>query len=90
MAKIEASMRNSTQIVLGWNMLRNKMDDEWLNHRMICYIERGVFASLSNDDILHHFQELKSHKKKLIIEKLHHFLVRLLPSSHPKQNVKEA
>ena len=32
---------------------------------MICYIERGVFASLSNDDILHHFQELKSRKKKL-------------------------
>ncbi|KAL6906332.1 hypothetical protein ACP4OV_003933 [Aristida adscensionis] len=44
---------------------RNKMGDEWLNHRMICYIEREVFASIKNDDILQHFQELKSRKKML-------------------------
>jgi hypothetical protein len=45
--------------------LRNKMGDEWLSYRMICYIEREIFASINNDDILHHFQELKSCLKKL-------------------------
>ena len=45
--------------------LRNKMGDEWLNHRMVCYIERGVFASIKNDDIVKRFQELKTRRKKL-------------------------
>jgi len=44
---------------------RNKMGDEWLNYRMTCYIERDVFASITNDDILQYFQELKSRLKKL-------------------------
>jgi hypothetical protein len=26
--------------------LRNKMGNDWLNHRMICYIEREIFASM--------------------------------------------
>jgi hypothetical protein len=41
------------------------MGDEWLTYRMIHYIEREIFASINNDDILHHFQELKSRLKKL-------------------------
>ena len=44
---------------------RNKMGDEWLTYRMTCYIERDVFASITNDDILQYFQELKSRLKKL-------------------------
>jgi hypothetical protein len=32
---------------------------------MVCYIERDVFASIPDDDILQHFQELKSRLKKL-------------------------
>lgn len=44
---------------------RNKMGDEWLNYRMTCYIKRDVFASITNDDILQYFQELKSRLKKL-------------------------
>ena len=46
--------------------LRNKMSGEWLNHRMICYIEQAdVFANILDDDILQKFQELKSRLKKL-------------------------
>jgi hypothetical protein len=45
--------------------LSNKMGDEWLNHRMVCYIERDVFASIPDDDILQYFQELKFRLKKL-------------------------
>ena len=39
------------------------MGDEWLNHRMICYIEPGVFASIPNYDILQHFQKMMSRLK---------------------------
>jgi hypothetical protein len=44
---------------------RNKMGDDWLNHRMVCYVEREIFAAIKDDDILHHFQELKTRKMKL-------------------------
>jgi hypothetical protein len=27
---------------------------------MVCYIERDIFTSIQSDDILYHFQELKS------------------------------
>ena len=47
------------------NELRNKMGGEWLNHMMICYIERDIFADIKDDDILYHFQELKSRMNKL-------------------------
>ena len=56
---------------------RNKMADEWLNHRMVCYVERAVFATIQNDDILRHFQELKTRKKKLA-SMLHKLLLFLL------------
>jgi hypothetical protein len=32
--------------------LRNKMGSDWLNHRMVCYIERDIFSSIPNDQIL--------------------------------------
>jgi hypothetical protein len=32
---------------------------------MKCVAERAVFATIQNDDILQHFQELKTRKKKL-------------------------
>jgi len=45
--------------------LRSNMGGDWLNHRMICYIERDVFAKIKYEDILYHFQVLKSRMKKL-------------------------
>jgi hypothetical protein len=45
--------------------LRNKMGNDWLNHRMICYIEREIFASIEDDDILYHWQDLKNRLQKL-------------------------
>ena len=44
---------------------RNKMWNDWLNHWMTCYIERDVFARIKDEDILHHFQELKTRLIKL-------------------------
>jgi hypothetical protein len=43
---------------------RNEMENDWLNHRMVCYIERDIFASIQSDDILYHFQELNGRMKK--------------------------
>jgi hypothetical protein len=49
--------------------LRNKMGNDWLNHRMVCYIERDICACIQSDDILYHFQELKSSMKKNYLQK---------------------
>jgi hypothetical protein len=35
--------------------LRNKTGDEWLNHRMMCYIERDIFTSIEDAKILDYF-----------------------------------
>ena len=45
--------------------LRNKIGNNWLNHRMTCYIERDIFARIKDENILHHFQELKTPLIKL-------------------------
>ncbi|CAD6214306.1 unnamed protein product [Miscanthus lutarioriparius] len=37
---------------------RNKMNDDWLNSSMMCYIERDLFASIEDEKILKHFQGL--------------------------------
>jgi hypothetical protein len=45
--------------------LRNKMNDDWMNHSMLCYIERDIFASIEDDKILDYFQSLRSHEKQI-------------------------
>jgi len=39
--------------------LRNKMGDEWLNDLMICYTEKEIFRSISNEKIMKRFAEMK-------------------------------
>jgi hypothetical protein len=38
--------------------LCNKMGDEWLNDRLVTYIERDVLLTINNDVILAHFQQM--------------------------------
>ena len=38
--------------------LCNKMDDQWLNDRIVTYIERYDLLTISNDVILTHFQQM--------------------------------
>ena len=45
--------------------LRNKTGDEWLNHRMVCYIERDIFASIEDEKILKYFQHMRTRKVNL-------------------------
>jgi hypothetical protein len=42
--------------------LRNKMGDDWMNYNMVCYIERDVFHSINDDDILYRFQGYSSRR----------------------------
>ena len=45
--------------------LRNKMNDNWMNHCMICYIERDVFASIEDRKIIDHYHAMRTRKHKL-------------------------
>jgi hypothetical protein len=47
--------------------LRNKMDDEWLNDLMICYTEKEIFRSISNEKIIKRFEEMK--KRRMLVKK---------------------
>ncbi|XP_050220148.1 uncharacterized protein LOC126670457 [Mercurialis annua] len=35
--------------------LHDMTRDEWINDRMVCYIESGIFAAIDDEDILQHF-----------------------------------
>ena len=45
--------------------LRIKTGDEWLNHRMVCYIERYIFTSIEDAKILNYFQGIRTHRMNL-------------------------
>ena len=41
------------------------MNDDWMNHSMLCYIERDIFTSINDDKILDCFQSMRSRKKQI-------------------------
>ncbi|XP_020396716.1 uncharacterized protein [Zea mays] len=45
--------------------LRNKTGDKWLNHRMVCYIERDIFTSIEDAKILDYFQGMRTRRVNL-------------------------
>ena len=45
--------------------LRNKTGDQWLNDRLVTFIERNIFMSISNDVILDHFQKMAPRRNVL-------------------------
>nr|XP_018622401.1 uncharacterized protein LOC108942821 [Nicotiana tomentosiformis] len=47
------------------NELRNNIGDEFLNGCLVCYVERKIFATVSNDDIIDRFQRMKSRRAQL-------------------------
>ncbi|XP_075092387.1 uncharacterized protein LOC107791008 [Nicotiana tabacum] len=46
------------------NELHNSIDDEFLNSYLVCYIECKIFSTVNNDDIIHHFQHMKSRRSQ--------------------------
>ena len=47
------------------NELRIRIGDEFLNGYLVCYVERKIFANLSNDVIIYRFQHMKSYRAQL-------------------------
>jgi hypothetical protein len=45
--------------------LWNKTGDEWLNHRMMCYIKRDIFTSIEDAKILNYFQDTRTRRVNL-------------------------
>ena len=38
------------------------MGDDWMNHRMVCYIERDIFVTIEESKIIERFQGYRSRK----------------------------
>ena len=38
------------------------MSDDWMNHRMVCYIERDVFVTIEESKIIERFQGYRTRK----------------------------
>ena len=44
-----------------------KWGDEWLNDLMICYVEKQIFRTIGNEQIMQHFEEMK--KRRMLLPK---------------------
>ena len=45
--------------------LRNKIEDDWMNDLMVCYMEKEIFKSLDDETITRRFQRLKTRRMQL-------------------------
>ena len=45
--------------------LRNRISDEFLNDTVITYFENDLFESVSNDNIMYHFKDMKARRGQL-------------------------
>ncbi|KAM3285924.1 hypothetical protein P3S67_024723 [Capsicum chacoense] len=56
------------------NEVRNSIGDQYLNGCLVCYIERDVFANVSNDVIVDRFQNMKTRRGQLSVTKMERVL----------------
>lgn len=47
------------------NKLRNSMGDQLLNDSLVTFIERNLFAKVSDNDVLERFQSMKTRRMLL-------------------------
>ncbi|XP_042405088.1 uncharacterized protein LOC121995407 [Zingiber officinale] len=45
--------------------LRNRMGNEWMNDSLVVYIEKNIFATIENEQILQHFQQMNTRRIQL-------------------------
>ncbi|XP_074321986.1 uncharacterized protein LOC141659131 [Apium graveolens] len=45
--------------------LRNQIGDVFLSDCLVSAIEKEAFANVSNDDVINHFQKMKTHMERL-------------------------
>jgi hypothetical protein len=55
--------------------LRNKTVDEWLNYRMMCYIEKDIFTSIDDAKILDYFQGMRTRRNLLRTSGMYQLLI---------------
>ena len=46
------------------NKLRNSMGDQLLNDCLVTYIEKDVFATVSDDDIVEHYRHIRTRREQ--------------------------
>lgn len=49
-------------------VVQNRMSDGLMNNFMVTYIERDIFRSITEDEIMFRFQEMK--KRKILLDSL--------------------
>ncbi|XP_042450675.1 zinc finger MYM-type protein 1-like [Zingiber officinale] len=42
--------------------LRNRMGDEWMNASLVVHIEKDIFSTIKNEQILQHFQQMNTRR----------------------------
>ena len=47
------------------NRLLNRMGDQWINDFLITYIEKDIFKTISNEEIMQRFQSMKTRRGQL-------------------------
>ncbi|XP_042437065.1 uncharacterized protein LOC122023032 [Zingiber officinale] len=45
--------------------LHNRMGDEWMNDSLVVYIEKDIFATIENEQILQYFQQMNTRRIQL-------------------------
>ena len=47
------------------SVLRNKMGEKFMSDVMICYVEKYIFSTITNDDVIDIFKKIKDRERKL-------------------------
>ena len=47
------------------SVLRNKMGEKFMSDVMICYVEKDIFSTITNDDVIDIFKKIKDRERKL-------------------------
>jgi hypothetical protein len=47
------------------NCLHNRMGDQWMNDCLITYIEKDIFKTISNEEIMQRFHGMKTRRGQL-------------------------
>ena len=60
-----ASVERFSAMNIVKSVLRNKMGDEFMSDCLICYVEKDIFSTITNDDVIDLFKKMKDREGKL-------------------------
>ena len=53
---------------LAKTQLLNKIGDEHLSHRLICYVENEIYSKVTNEAVIHRFMNMEGKRRKYDLE----------------------